>query len=411
LFNDAENMYRLKHHRAFSVFNTNVDGPLYIFNGMLLIPIESIWESWAASQRGFSLRKENDIIILNGNLEDGAPLPEIKIDLTLSEFASGDETYTFESWRQIEDKTYISADFFVKAYDWQIMIDNLRYQFVTIYEQSITFPHNDATFLINAGSHFFMELTNQNGQEHEWQWRFNINPKNGLSLVAETPETIVIGHAHLVPPPGSDEDPGTELLYEDVIIYEYKAERGGTYEFSVASNNDVYKYSYSIHVIDAFCDLQPLTVGIQQETAPADQKSKDEEDDEDDHCVNACAYKGHVSTSGPDDPEYPFTTHQWLHLNSLTAITLYCYYAEHRASCVILKGQRKLLLTFADSFAMDQWLEQLKKTLRRPGITYGSGTPTQMSDWYFDQFLGENYELISPDFDIFSLFEPEDERS
>ena len=109
-------------------------------------------------------------------------LPLESVCNILAEFTHATKTCHFEASDTIDGKIFISADFFVKAYNCQIFVDCNRQRLRVEDGTYATCEVKNAIVFIRKGSILRIKLK----YDFEHKWKFNISPLNGIDSPIES---------------------------------------------------------------------------------------------------------------------------------------------------------------------------------------------------------------------------------
>jgi len=210
----------------------------YYLNNNLMLPLESVWNILAKEECGGNFIAFAKPVF---DLEDNTS--PLKINLNRNEFTLLPKIYHFEASDTIDGKIFISADFFVKAYDCQVFVDCNR-QRVKVEDTYATCDVENAIAFIGKGSALRIKLK----IDHEHEWKFNISPLNGIDspIVSLGWDT-----RHITGYTGSLLSDSKDGYYEKDVytfyyIYEFTVKEVGNY--TITAENGIDQYVYKITV-------------------------------------------------------------------------------------------------------------------------------------------------------------------
>ena len=224
----------------------------YLLNGKLMLPIEAVWSELSRWDEVPAYEKETNFITLRRpdrvyELEDS--FPTIKINLNKPEFISRDKTYRFDALQIIDEKIFVSADFFLKAYNWLVAFGtdvSDRWRYVKL---GATCDLKGATALMMKGSTLGIKL--KVTPEHKWE--FSINPQKGISRDERFTPIVEVEHVMrvweaTVTLTGETAEPFRERdIYETSQTYSFIAKKTGNYTITVENGIDSYTYMIAVY--------------------------------------------------------------------------------------------------------------------------------------------------------------------
>lgn len=167
-------VYGQENKKALIFLEANIRPQAYLQDGRPMVPLEVILDRrYSHTSFEFAYKKEKDKIILqNTSGVDVRTIADLKkeefitINLPTNQFVIKNKTYNFSRIPQIiEGNTYISADFFVKAFGYPVAVDvntvHIGYPDV---QRACT--EKDITLFVEKKSQFPLIL---NLTEEEWE--------------------------------------------------------------------------------------------------------------------------------------------------------------------------------------------------------------------------------------------------
>lgn len=225
----------------------------YFLNGKLMLPIETVWNELSRYDDGLpAYEKESGFIILKRpqrvyELEDN--FPAIKINLNKPEFIFQGKTYRFDALQIVDEKIFVSADFFPKAYNWQLAFGADVPGLYRDVKLGTTCDLKGATILTKKGSTLGIKLK----VTPEHKWTFSISDEKGISLDDYSTPAVEIKHVMrawetTMTLDGEEVEPAHERdIYETSQTYGFIAKKQGNYTITVENGIDSYVYMITVY--------------------------------------------------------------------------------------------------------------------------------------------------------------------
>lgn len=222
----------------------------YFLNGKLMLPLEAIWDrllpyddapAYSKGSNFITLKKHDDAYYLEDNF------PIVKVSLNRPEFYCKAVPYRFDALQIVDEKIYVSADFFLKAYNWQVSFGVGRWNMLMHVKLREICDIEGATVLMKKGA--TLEIKLDNTPNHEW--KFDIDNPAGIFRDHNAPSTIDLDRRHswgtrLNPETGEEEYFEEDTIYESDHTYGFTAKKAGKY--TITADNGIDRYVYTITV-------------------------------------------------------------------------------------------------------------------------------------------------------------------